>query len=419
MEQVPGGHMSHASISLEDMEKQLVRKRKALDHEIEKFMALKDAEYRRFEKELRNQCGTAPTQEKDESSTAGADQGSHGRQSKQSTSVQRGSSREDHVQSPLGTTTSPTSNKDVNAAERKDPLMTANGIDQDVNREDRELEARGLFIPSFLPLLDGLSHQSVRGHRRMLSTGTGTRAKRRSVDLETESQSLSTSLTNISSGAKLESSSLDSQIRPTFGDRRSSSSPTGTGRSLRKSSLRQPASPDKIPKERKHVLFSIDNVVISPSSSPVSTRTTGVEDAKTSRKPPIPFSGLQDWPAGAQGEARDAQPADGPSAENLTSPVPIKPTPASPMTPFSRSYKDLIEPTMITPSEELDKEDLTIVDDPLFSADEGLPLEVDEEWENSGREEEKSDGYSQADLAASPHVGSVPIEIRWPGRRTS
>ena len=413
-----GGQMFPSTISVEDLEKQLARKRKALDHEIEKFMKLKDAEYRRFERELRNQCN-GHAQERDEAATAGAARGRNATQSRQGASAQQASDLKKDIQSPLSTATLPTVSRNTAETQRKSTPTPANDTTQLSSRKYEELELRALFTPSFLPLLEGPANQSARGHRRMLSTDTGLRARRMSLDTETESHKLSASLTNISSGAKLESASFDGQTRPAFGDRRSSSSPTGTN--LRKSSMRQPASPDQTPKERKHVLFSIDNVVISPSSSPVSTRTKGVGDVQASRKAPIPFSGLKDWPSQAQNNGHEPQPMNHSAAgsNGVPVPVPMKAAPASPTTPFSRSYKDLVEPTVMPPLKASDKEDLGIVEDPLFSADESLPPEVDEDWDMSSKEEDRSDEDKKFNIAASPGASSVPIEIKWPGRRTS
>ncbi|MCJ1324515.1 conserved oligomeric Golgi complex component [Thelotrema lepadinum] len=313
--------------------------------------------------------------------------------------------------------------------QKGDSLMKANGSQHTASKEDRELELRALFTPTFLPLLEDASHRQDHQDHNAESEDTSLELyqplkKDRS---RSDTSHLSSSLTVLPSLSKNKSdsdSATNNQPRLGLNERRSSSSPTGTGRTLR-SSLR---SPDHIPKERKHVLFAIDNKVISPSTSPAATRNVGKLNEEAERTPPIPFSGLRDFPF------PEVEAPQLPVASPKSQPIPIAKTKeaskSSGESPRKKSYEDFVVPNEITPPDEIAAETLKMeASNPMFGLDGPESAEIDfvdyndEEWRAEGRATEKAEEEDMfedtaADIAASPHAGSLPVEIKWPYRWT-
>ena len=468
-------------LSREEVIDVLSQKKLALHQEVEDFRREKEEEFRRFEEELRQQFGrpeeenaegkepetVANTQEHDETKDVLAIARAEGSRNEAGDPVQKDQQgtlaplsanqitidnpSEGRVKEQVQSDTSDISKSEAHRhamdnheggsiqklepQERKskknrvekdheDSLMKVNGGQYPMNKDERELELRALFTPSYLPLLEDNSHRQFLRDRDI--PGDKSKHQRHHSDTTKLSSSLTTlpSLSN----SKSEAGSLSSsQPRLGLTERRSSSSPTGTGRTLR-SSLR---SPDHVPKERKHVLFSIDDKVISPSTSPAATRSNMKKGQKGQRTPPIPFSGLKDFPfPDMSAPAAINMPKKPPSISVSEASKAVPPSTNSP-NHFARSYKDLVEPTIMTPPEEVDKEDLKIEEsNPMFDLDDrgnggNAALEYDEvDWDIGGRysrqsEEEEGEEDRSAKIAASPHRGSVPIEIRWSGRRTS
>ena len=314
--------------------------------------------------------------------------------------------------------------KDRGKKKYQDALMKVNGGSHANDKEDRELELRAIFTPPFLPLLDNSSHRQYLYDREVAAE------EARQQRGQSDSAKLSSSLTTLPSlsDKRSEAGSVStSQPRLGLAERRSSSSPTGTGRTLR-SSLR---SPDHVAKERKHVLFSIDNKVISPSTSPAASRSVGKKEERGRRTPPIPFSGLKDFPFPDINASVTLFRPGKPSGISIPEASKTAPASTGSPNPFARSYKDLVEPTIITPPDEVDRRDLSLEEsNPMFDLDDPDSGANDvgdydeEEWGVEGRTsrrpaEDDEEEDKSADIAASPHRGSVPIEIRWPGRRTS
>lgn len=132
---------------------------------------------------------------------------------------------------------------------------------------DREKEFRGLFTPSYLPLLDGpvkchTQVQVIKPISPSISRSSSTPSLSSSATLATMS------ITPLlpSPGHQRLSTSVPGQKPP---HRRSSSARSDTSLASLRSSLRDP----RQPRSPKRVLFSIDNTVVSPNSSPVARRT--------------------------------------------------------------------------------------------------------------------------------------------------
>ena len=156
---------------------------------------------------------------------------------------------------------------------------------------DRTPNFRGLFTSNYLPLLDTPPRYPRQhgGSSLLLSSpqdpNLASHARTTETQLSSSATLPATSFSSLHSPPQ--NSSFSASIpRPTVLQGRRPSSRSDMSITSLRSSLRQP----KSPKSPKHVLFSIDNLVLSPSTSPVLRRKGGV--------PPRPFSGPVDMPKG-------------------------------------------------------------------------------------------------------------------------
>ena len=163
------------------------------------------------------------------------------------------------------------------------------GLRNPISSFDPKLDCRGLATPNYLPLLDtSPRYPRQRGDSSLLASST------QDPDLASHARATNTQLSSSATLPTTTFSSLHSPhqnssfsasiLRPTVLQGRRPSSRSDMSITSLRSSLRRP----KSPKSPKHVLFSIDNLVLSPSTSPVLQKKGGV--------PPIPFSGLVDMP---------------------------------------------------------------------------------------------------------------------------
>ena len=380
----------------------LCRKRNSLDLEIEQFKALKESEFRAYEEELRRQTegrlssnvpvkdsGTGPTVERGFKPN-GTGRPSATNQTTASFGIQQPSPRHTVLSQQLAAASQGPSKDSIPKFDEKHQ-----------GKKEREMELRSLF-PTFLPLLESTRSNStpspsLHSHRRSLSAQSN----------------LSSSLTTLPSTTYGGHSPVQSSSapRPSLGDRRSSSSPTAG--SLR-SSLRQPKSPEQGPREAKHVLFSIDNVVMSPSSSPVLQRGRPGKKSKKSTA----MANAQKGPNVDKSKTTEAQEAASIPPIDKSKPKP----PTTSTTPHPRSYQELIEPTVTTSAESSSVDEFGAgSDDPLFDLEDDAkgapPIEDDDGDFHQADRERMKDQAGEANLAVNPHAGSLPIEIKWPGRR--
>ena len=382
----------------------LSRKRNSLDQEIEQFKALKESEFKAYEEELKTQ-----TEENQSTHTPPKENGT-------GPIVERGfkpngiksPSTTNESTKPFGEQRSSVNNtalsQQLSHAEQdhtKSSILSS--TEQGSEKGEPKMELRSLF-PSFLPLLENPSNQQI--------TSPSTYSHRRSLSALSNFSSSLTTLPSTTCGghSPVQSSSAP---RPSISMRRSSSSPTGG--SLR-SSLRQPKSPEQGPRETKHVLFSIDNEVMSPSSSPVLRR--GEPGRKGKKKSIVATSARK---GASLANPRSQEPSEDDQIPNISIAQPRTASPA----PHARSYQDLIEPTLTSPPATLEAEDFgTESSDPLFdfedeeAKDAVAPTEDDEGDLRQKRRGKTRDREGDSEgLAVSPHAGSLPIEIRWPVRR--
>ena len=249
---------------------------------------------------------------------------------------------------------------------------------------------------------------------------------------------------------------------PHHHQRRASSSPI-PARALR-SSLRgrRPAAP---PAPNKHVLFAIDDALLSPRSSPLARRRRPLEGFRAPGAAGTVEGDAGESAVGADerggrgGSARavvvpkedaeaakaaDEEGAEGGEEEEKAIFVPrVSPARVPAPTPLlasppRRSYRELVEPTgrhaerasrdaRAAADEEDDEFARSLGDgDPLFALEEGDAgggaAGWEEEEEEGGREGGEDEGRGeegvQVEMEESPRAGSLPIEIRWPGRRS-
>ncbi|KAI9815445.1 MAG: hypothetical protein M1827_002579 [Pycnora praestabilis] len=251
---------------MEAMEK----KRKQLDMEIAKYKAEKEEEYRSFERDLRSR-GRKPGKENDDGG---------GYKEVNSAALE---------QMPKLKAPEPPTRPDTESGKGTQPVLIEQPDhlgDQQEEEEneasetgasghrtpphERELEFRGLFTPSFLPLLDSGDHGSTTGtisapllspeitnvHRA--STVTRDSLKRTASEPVSATSPSIVSLLTVSLPTRSPSSSPHRQGPPTS-FLRNHSATASLPSSIRGHSQR--------PRSPKHVLFKLDDLVVRPAAS--------------------------------------------------------------------------------------------------------------------------------------------------------
>lgn len=285
---------------------------------------------------------------------------------------------------------------------------------------ERELEFHGLFTPHYLPLLDGSAHTS-----KPRST------TKYSEDLQPQrgiSSSLSSSATfpsstigNNTSLPFLRNFSASVPRERSLGLRRSSSrSDMSVG--SRRSSLRDP----KQARSAKHVLFSINDVVVSPSTSPVLSRSTAappdIDSLSSNKLGKMSISKTEDMETWDKGLSALLKPSNNNNNNPFTA-----------SSRYSHKFYDLPTSSSSTILNDEDDDFAPNYDtdgDDLFAFDEEANLSDDDDDNGSGGNaatgsssasgygsDEEGDGKDPDMTVGSPGAGSLPIEIRWPGRR--
>ncbi|MCJ1440115.1 MAG: hypothetical protein MMC23_000597 [Stictis urceolatum] len=368
----------------------LDRKRKQLDKEIADFKAKKEKEYADYEEELRKTVDVGTNSDTIAPPGKGvATRQSEGQKTKEKATSKLGSSQQTAA--------------DKNSSKSATPT------------EERDLELRSLFTPSYLPLLEDPQRDSRKQSK------SSSRSPKSKPDLAPSPLPHSFTLPSTTYSAPsppTKAPSLPASVsRPSLADRRSSSkSDTSVTSPGLRSSMRQPKSPQQeAQKDKKHVLFSIDNMVISPSSSPVLQRHRPLGSSAST-----PRSGVgddddddDDLRFGARGDFQTQfTRVTPPSSYSTTSPLSQS---------MARNYQNLVEPTGVTSPSPADEEDFAMNagSDPLFEFDEEVQSLPDDAGERGRRTSTEDSDNEAPGGTQSPHVGSLPIEIRWPGRRGS
>ncbi|KAL8644665.1 MAG: hypothetical protein Q9210_007141 [Variospora velana] len=325
---------------------------------------------------------------------------------------------------------------------------------------EREVEFQGLFTPIYLPLLGGRRKDTAEEEEEEAdqvdtSHHDSTRLPVTAAK-SVEKPATPNTAAPISGSAPLirtHSHHLSSSDpRNISMPKRPSSSRSDTSISSRRSSLRDP----KQPRSPKRVLFSIDNIVVSPSTSPVTQRRVSSASKQSDGLDIVSKLDVSDSRSGSSSRRADdggtfdpyawrqqQQQQQHPSTQSTKSTFTNIPTPNTNNStvnkpPFHPAAQIGLGLTRTSPSmggdgfehvrgEEAD--DLFAFDENLRYRDRSLDADDDDDDDNDdGLEEggipdegeELESGGAKEELqtsGSSPHVGSLPIEIRWPVRR--
>ncbi|KAL8964958.1 MAG: hypothetical protein Q9197_006733 [Variospora fuerteventurae] len=466
-------------------------RRKQIDREIAEFTADKEKEFRKFEKRLRSEKRDTERQkilqcEREVEKASIKKRGSKNQRSAQAEAGAGGGKTADVVFRDMkadgvrfaGATEIPQENN----AGMKRRKARDGAAGEGPSAHEREVEFQGLFTPIYLPLLGGRRKNTAEEQEETDVVGTSHHDSTRlpvTTAKSVEKPATSNTTAPISGSAPLirtHSHHLSSSDpRNISMSKRPSSSRSDTSISSRRSSLRDP----KQPRSPKRVLFSIDNVVVSPSTSPVTQRKVSSASKNSDGLDIVSKFDLSDSRSGGSSSSKRGGNDDGkfdpntwrqqqqqqqhPSTQPTKSTVTNIPTPNN-TNNSTVNNKLLFHPaaqiglglglTRTSPSmggdgfehvggEEADDlfafdEDLSRYRDRSLDADgddgsdennndngleeeeeeEGgiIPDEGEEELESSSGGGAKEEEELQTS-GSSPHAGSLPIEIRWPVRR--
>ena len=401
-------------------------KRRQLDQEVAQFKAEKEHEYRVFERKLRGKSKE------------------NGVQNAPQSHRKRGRSRQKHVAAEAGSM----QNEEVNGVQREceggkagqndqrlecaDPSATSRsksspggspgppgGPTAASNKQEKEF--RGVFTPSYLPLVGKTSANQGSRPKGLLqpaivnSEDLSPARHNGSAILSSSAETLHPPMTSPPLPPTRPLSSSVPPEKPLH--HRSDSSRSDTSIASLRSSLRDP----KQPRSPKRVLFSIDDTLVSPSTSPIAQRSKSATFAK-----PAHFTGAVD--GFEKFEVVRNQNGTGPTVKksesnglgSLSSNASASRWTASLLTFGRAAEADLSKDSLSAGrTDHFDN----VESDDMFTFDEDLSRAGKTKLQNTDPEEEYDDVVEKQSkdplTASSPHAGSLPIEIKWPGRRES
>ena len=376
-------------------------KRKQLDKEVADFKATKETEYKLYEQHLRSEnksltveqyISGGPSSEASESSSEASRQDNSQQpvdnDPRWSVAELDKTDKENGVKA-IGEKTSGTKNGGDRRPARTDfvdgPAQVVEDFPTAASRllastppRDREKEFRGLFTPSYLPLLDGPNNghaqtEVVKPISPSISRSNSTPSLSSSATLATIAI---TPLLPSASPQRL-SASVPRQKPP---HRRSSSTRSDSSLTNLRSSLRDP----RQPRSPKRVLFSIDNTLVSPNSSPIARRTVPIL-----LPPPSGIVGPQEP---SQEEEYNTVDRDNSAVQEIGNAIDESVHPGFAFqqavnTMINNSSPsrglELVEPIMTSPTIGGDDfEDIDSDDNPLFAFDEEVDLRHSEDDES-------------------------------------
>ena len=280
---------------------------------------------------------------------------------------------------------------------------------------EREFEFHGLFTPHYLPLLDSSAHTSkprpTTNYSRDLQTPLDS-----SSNLSSSATFPASTIGNTTPLPSLRHFSASVPREPSLSLRHSTSrSDTSVG--SRRSSLRDP----KQPRSAKHVLFSINDAVVSPSTSPVLSRSTAAPQGRdigsllSNKLAKMPISENKDMEIWDKGLSAILKPNNNKTYSHISYDI------HKPSSSFLLNNED----NDFAPDYDIDGDD-------LFTFDEEVNISDDDDDEDNRSGGKSAIGSSSASIdcsdgegdgkdpdmtVGSPGAGSLPIEIKWPGRR--
>ncbi|MCJ1455530.1 hypothetical protein MMC28_005885 [Mycoblastus sanguinarius] len=403
----------------------LDQKRRDIDHEIADFKAKKERDYRVFEQQLCDQSKSLgeknsvqynkkseDSKRKDEhSNNATGPTALAGR--KQGGQAKANRPEIEGAVTGLGITGS---NDEPSTARSNESPGGSPGPSNPLlgPGHGREKDFQGLFTPSYMQFLDGGAKAERPSSRDLLEAQSLATGERRGSTVMLSSSAENAPATITSPPTRLAWPLSESvPTKPSLHQRRNSSK-SDLSIAGHRSSLRDP----RQPRSPKRVLFSIDNTVVSPSTSPIAQR--------SSTAPPAQPSGSTDGSQSYENFEIVRNQRDNNALVNKpprdifgTSPKDVANTWNGTPSAFRRPM-DASNSSPMVGGEEFeevdDDEELFDFDEDMMSGDSRKPSETngeDQFEDDVGDQEEHDDVLT----TSSPHAGSLPIEIKWPARR--
>ena len=413
MEPNLGGMVSEPDVEVGRLVEALERKRKQVDQDIAEFKAKKDEEYRVFEKQFKEKGSSEigqPLQERGRQKERASGQAEAVQENGRAVKLQDGFGGyavEDQARSLYLS--------DVPNAQ-KDPV-----VGSFLHEHEREEEFQGLFTPSYLPLLEGTPIDQRRGSRESLLAPL--------LNPQVPSTNHNTAQ-GFSSSATLPTATASTSPPPPPTRPLAASAPHREELHKRRdssiASLRSSMRDPKTPRSPKRVLFSIDDVVVSPSTSPVAQRSRkepssqpiGLFDMpstfqKTDNTRTGVYDGyrVMDWTKSLSMRSEN-------NAANGVAPSAIPNERISALTVLKQPQQ-ASNTSPLTGGEEFEHVN---GEDDLFTFDEDMNIaDSDDEKGNGDRDlvSDEEEDAKEGILGSSPHAGSLPIEIRWPTKHAS
>ena len=405
----------------------LERKRRQLDQEIAQFRAEKEHDYNVFERRLRDKSKENGAQDASQSQrkrgrskqkNGAAEAGST--QKEGASWVQRESKNGNDFRMSLGEEAEDPHTA-VQLSPRSEGSPGPSGRFTEALQE-REKEFQGVFTPSYLPLVEDTpgNGRSRSGEQFETSpfNSEGIPAARHNSSAMLSS-SAETTHPPMTSPPLQPARPLSSSVPPEKPlHHRSDSSRSDNSVASLRSSLRDP----KQPRSPKRVLFSIDDTLVSPSTSPVAQRSNSKSITKPADSIDV-AGGFEKFEvvrnrngSGLTVDKSEINGADfaaaGLQADGWTTGLL-----AFGRTAESKSSNTLPSAGGADDFEHLDSDDLFTFDEDMERTGESKSQEPDlgGEYDEDLELDEKKGKDSLT--GSSPHAGSLPIEIKWSGRR--
>ena len=404
----------------------LERKRRQLDQEIAQFKAEKERDYRVFERRLRDKSKEGRVQDTPQI------QCKRGRAKEKKTAAKHGSIQKQEANNVHQVSDGEFVDGGPDA-DAEDQYTTAPSISSPEGSprpsprftkalHEREKEFQGVFTPSYLPLVEDTPTNQGRRSKELLPKPclkpeelSAARFNGNAI-LSSSAETVHPPMTSPPlSPARPLSSSVPPE-KPSH--HRSDSSRSDNSVASLRSSLRDP----KQPRSPKRVLFSIDDTLVSPSTSPIAQRST-------SAAPKKPADSVGAMGGFEKFEIVRKQNGSGPAVNNSGSngvAFSLSGAQANRWTAnlltFGRTAESIISKASPSASgaddfEHLDSDDLFTFDEEMGQAGRKKSQQTDQ-GDDYDEDVEVDDKKSKASLTgSSPHAGSLPIEIKWPGRR--
>ncbi|KAL8910710.1 MAG: hypothetical protein Q9171_004003 [Xanthocarpia ochracea] len=412
-------------------------RRRQIDREIADFKVEKEKEFRKFEKRLRSekrdterlkilQCEREvdkATQKRRGSRDQLAIYSAHDLSPTGNAEAKDEATRSNGVRFSSAVEI-PTEDDNCRQTKERKGLTSGASAQDPQSSHEREVEFQGLFTPTYLPLLSG-QHQDQRDHPL---DHTSPRPDETSPTYE---QTLLSAPAILDCQGPISGSAPSTPAHP---DHLSSSDPRKMSMAQRRSSSRSDTSVSSLrssirdrkqPRSPKRVLFSIDNVVVSPSTSPTIQRKANAsrKNGNNDRSVVIPSYAEVPKDEALEGYKSPRQPRSLsalPGKAILTN----VPTANGYGDSGGRQMHPAAQIASSSPSmggdgfEHIRGED----DDDLFAFDEDVTYRDEAKADDDAGDEIKEDELGSGPEAlptSSPHAGSLPIEIKWSGRKDS